>query len=183
MYQSYFACLISHLSKSGDGTLDMLALQWWEDQVSCQQSIVGQPAGLRLPSEVSSRSEEASNPHEWRLSQYMSTYFRVICFHAEHCVWLKRQQWGVLYRLFLTCCSIEGCYIVCYSYACNGPHNCVYSCGRLVFSSSAVVVVFVSSLSPSAMSLLSLLLTHVISYSRMCLGLTQSSCCMAVSRM
>ena len=64
MYQSYSACLISHLSKSGDGTLDMLALQWWEDQVSCQQSIVGQPAGLRLPSEVSSRSEEASNPDE-----------------------------------------------------------------------------------------------------------------------
>ena len=56
-----------------------------------------------------------------------------MCFHAEHCVWLERQQWGVLYRLFLTRCSIEGCNIVCYSYACNGPHNCVYSYGRLVF--------------------------------------------------
>ena len=53
----------------------------------------------------------------------------------------------------------------------------------VLFFSSAVVVVSVSSLSPSAMSLLSLLLTHVISYSRMCLGLTQSSCCMAMSRM
>ena len=89
---------------------------------------------------------------------------------------------GLLYRVFLTRCSIEGCYIVCYSYACNGLHDCVYSYGRLVFS-SVVDVVFVSSLSPSAMSLLWLLLIHVISYSRMCSGLTWSSFCMAVSRM
>ena len=61
MYQSYYTCLTSDVAKSGDGTLDMLALQWWKDQVSCQQSIVGQPAGLRLPSEVSSRSEGACN--------------------------------------------------------------------------------------------------------------------------
>ena len=39
----------------------------------------------------------------------------------------------------------------------------------VLFFSSAVVVVSVSAVSPSAMSLLSLLLTHVINYSRMCL--------------
>ena len=61
-----FYCIsqIIHVTKSGDGTVEMLALQWWEDQVSCQQSIVGQPIGLRLPSEVPSRSEEASNLYE-----------------------------------------------------------------------------------------------------------------------
>ena len=64
LYQSYYTCQISDVAKSGDGTLEILALQWWEDQVSCRQSIVGQPIGLRPRSEVSLRSEEASNLDE-----------------------------------------------------------------------------------------------------------------------
>ena len=60
----YCISLIIHVAKSGGGTLEMLALQSWEDQVSCQQSTGGQPTGLRLPSEVFSRSEEASNLNE-----------------------------------------------------------------------------------------------------------------------
>ena len=39
LYQSYYTCQISDVAESGDGTLDMLALQWWEDQLSCQQSM------------------------------------------------------------------------------------------------------------------------------------------------
>ena len=64
MYQSYFAHLFSHLSKSGDGTLEILALQWWEDQASCRQSIVRQQTGLRPRSEVSLISEEVSSLDE-----------------------------------------------------------------------------------------------------------------------
>ena len=64
LYQSDYTCQISDVAESGDGTLEMLALQWWEDQVSCQKATVGQPTGLRLPSEVSSGSEEASNLDE-----------------------------------------------------------------------------------------------------------------------
>ena len=86
LYQSDYTCQISDVAESGDGTLEMLALQWWEDQVSCQQSTVGQPTCLRLPSEVFSRSEEASNLNELRFSQCISAEFRVMCFHAAHCV-------------------------------------------------------------------------------------------------
>ena len=61
-----FYCIsqIIHVAKSFHGILEMLALQWREDQVSCQQSIVGQPTGFRPPSDVSSRSEEASDLDE-----------------------------------------------------------------------------------------------------------------------
>ena len=39
LYQSYYTCQISDVAESDDGTLDMLALQLWEDQLSCQQSM------------------------------------------------------------------------------------------------------------------------------------------------
>ena len=182
MYQSYFACLISNLSKSGDGTLDMLALQWWEDQVSCQQSIVGGQQAfdfhlkyLHGPKKLRIRMNEdypSTCPHNLGSFAFM---LNIVSGWSD---------------------SSEGYYTVCFSpfAALRGVISFVIHMLVMVriivfirmvvlFFSSAVVVVSVSSLSPSAMSLLSLLLTHVISYSRMCLGLTQSSCCMAVSRM